>query len=174
MFVDEAGRHTNEGRRYGWSLGKWKCVLRGSKYGRRLTMIGAMGYDGPLALRMVDGGMSKVEFIVWVKEELAPKLREGDVVVMDNLHSHKSPAAVQAIEAVGATVEYIPPYSPEFNAIEPVWSWLKAAVSKAGPRTIDRLRAAIRKVWDTLTPELCRAFIAHCGYPMPPPVEAPS
>ena len=95
---------------------------------------------------------------------LVPELRRGDTVIMDNLSSHKGPRVRAMIEAVGASLLHLPPYSPDFNPIEQVFAKLKALLRKAAPRTIEALWSCVGKLVDLVTPNECRNMFAACGY----------
>jgi len=103
-------------------------------------------------------------FLAYVEQVLAPQLRPGDIVIMDNLQPHKAAGVRQAIEATGATVLYLPPYSPDFHPIENLWSKLKTHLRSAGARTCDALCDAIATGHERTTPSDCRGFFQNCGY----------
>jgi len=103
-------------------------------------------------------------FRAYVCEVLAPQLRAGDVVVMDNLTPHKASGVRQAIEAVGAELHYLPPYSPDLNPIENMWSKVKGKLRSLAARSIDSLHDAIGTALATVTPDDCIGFFRHCGY----------
>ena len=113
---------------------------------------------------MLDGPINGCAFQAYVDQVLVPELRPGDIVVMDNLGSHKGPGVRGAIEAAGATLLYLPPYSPDFNPIENAFAKLKALLRKAAERTIDGLWAAIGKFIDRFPPQECANFFAAAGY----------
>ena len=100
----------------------------------------------------------------YVREILTPQLRPGDVVVMDNLTPHKASGVREAIEAAGATLRYLPPYSPDFNPIENLWSKVKGKLRSLAARGIDTLHDAIADALSTVTPADCVGFFRHCGY----------
>ncbi|MFT6158263.1 MAG: transposase [Myxococcota bacterium] len=103
-------------------------------------------------------------FIDFVTQNLVPMLRAGDIVVMDTLCVHKNAEALAAIEAVRATVKFPPPYSPEFNAIEICWGWLKQDLRRVASRSVTRLIEATLKRWESVTPHLCYQWARGCGY----------
>ncbi len=103
-------------------------------------------------------------FLAYVKQGLAPTLKRGDIVVMDNLPAHKVAGIEQAIEAAGATLLYLPPYSPDFNPIEPAFSKVKAHLRKAAEHTIPRLVRRIGRIVTDFSPQECRNFFRHAGY----------
>jgi transposase len=129
-----------------------------------LTMIGAVRLDGPLVCSTLDGAVDGETFLAWVRDDLCPSLRPGDVVVMDNLPAHKSSRITSAVESAEARLIYLPPYSPDFNPIEPMWSKVKEALRSIGARTIDALGLAVNAAVSTVTAADCRGFFEHCGY----------
>mgnify|MGYP001029930244 FL=1 len=116
------------------------------------------------ATMLLDGPMHGVAFLAYVEKVLLPELREGDIVVMDNLASHKVVGVRQMIESVGATLLYLPPYSPNFNPIEMAFSKLKAALRKAAARTKTDLWDAIAMAIKTFSPTECENYFAAAGY----------
>lgn len=130
--------------------------------------MGAIAVDGRKTLAVLEKGLRIPSFIDFVTNNLVPMLRTGDVVVMDNLRVHKNAAAIAAIEEVGARVLFQPPYSPEFNAIEFCWSWLKHDLRRVASRTVTRLVEAALKRWESVTPHLCRQWTRGCGYDVGP------
>jgi transposase len=127
-------------------------------------MISAVRLSGPFAPAVFDGPTDRDVFTAYVEQVLIRELRPGDVVVMDNLSPHKAPAIRQAIEAAGATLLYLPPYSPDFNPIENMWSKLKQFLRKAAARTFETLCEAIAKGLKTITSNDCLGFFQNCGY----------
>ena len=117
---------------YGWAeIGKRVIDFVPHGHWKTTTFLAALRHDGLTAPLVIDGAINGKIFLAWVKQELLPTLREGDIVVMDNLSSHKVSGVKEAIESVGAKVLYLPPYSPEFNPIEMVFAKLKTLVRKA-------------------------------------------
>ena len=113
---------------------------------------------------VLDGPINREAFQAYIDQVLVPELSPGDVVVMDNLSSHKRPAVRHAIEAAGATLLYLPPYSPDFNPIENAFAKLKALLRKAAERTVDALWTAIGRLIDAFTPAECANFFRAAGY----------
>ena len=113
---------------------------------------------------VLDGAMHGAAFLAYVEQVLAPTLSAGDSVIMDNLPAHKSVAIRDAIEAVGAELRFLPPYSPDFNPIEMAFSKLKAFLKKTAARTVDDLWDAIAQGIDTFTPAECQNYFAAAGY----------
>jgi transposase len=128
------------------------------------TFVAALRHDGLTAPFVVAHAMNGATFRAYVEQVLAPTLSPGDVVVMDNLGSHKVAGVRQAIEARGAAPLYRPPYSPDRNPIEQVFAKLKAMLRRAAARSVDALWSAIGRLLGTFTPAECRNYLANCGY----------
>jgi len=132
--------------------------------GTNLTVVGAIALDGVRCLMAYEGGTTKQAFLHFVREALVPSLRRGDVVVMDNLASHYADGVREAIEGVGGSVMYLPPYSPELNPIEHTWSKLKALLRRAEARTLRLLAAALSESSSRITPSDLIGWFRDCGY----------
>ena len=128
------------------------------------TFVAGLRTSGLIARFVLDGAINRAAFEVYVERVLAPELRPGDVVVMDNLSRHKGPRVRELIEAVGARLLYLPPYSPDFNPIEKAFAKLKALLRKAAERTVEGLWTAIGRFLDAFTPTECANYFAACGY----------
>jgi transposase len=128
------------------------------------TFIGGLTRSGMCAPMLLNGAMDGEAFLSWCEEMLAPLLTPGDIVVMDNLPAHKVRGVREIIEAKGATLLYLPPYSPDLNPIELGFSKLKAHVRKAKARSLEALDAAVASALRTFKPEECANFFAHDGY----------
>lgn len=128
------------------------------------TMIAAIGRNGAQAPWVLPGPMDGAAFAVWAAQVLAPTLRPGDIVVMDNLSAHKNPAARTAIEATGALVWNLPPYSPDLNPIEKMWSKIKALLRKAKAREPEALFQAISEAFSQVSFQDITNWFASCGY----------
>ena len=141
-------------RRYGRAP-KGKRLRVGVPYGhwKTTTFIGALTLRGFIAPFVIDGAVDRLAFETYVEKVLVPELRKGDVVIMDNLPGHKGPRVRQMIEAAGASLLYLPPYSPDFNPIENAFAKLKALLRKAAERTVDGLWTAIGKLIDLIAPK---------------------
>jgi transposase len=165
-FIDETWAATNMARRYGRSP-KGQRLVCPVPYGhwKTTTFVAALGVGGLTAPMVIDGAMTGELFTAYVEQVLAPTLRPGDVVVLDNLAAHKRASARRAVEAAGATVAFLPPYSPDLNPIELAFSKLKALLRKAGRRTVDGLWEFLGQALDAFTPDECRNYFRHCGYP---------
>ncbi len=132
-------------------------------------MLGALGLDGLQALMTKQGGTNRAVFFEFLDEHLVPTLKSGDVVVMDNLGAHHATGVREKIEAVGARVLYMPPYSPDLNPIELCWSKLKGNLKALGARTVATLYEFIEVAADLITGQDARAWFTHCGYRYPQP-----
>jgi transposase len=128
------------------------------------TFVGALRISGLTAPMVLDGPINGVWFQAYVDQVLAPTLSPGDVVIMDNLGSHKGAGVRAAIEATGAKLLYLPPYSPDFNPIENAFAKLKALLRKAAERTVERLWAAVGELLIEFTPQQCQNMFAAAGY----------
>jgi transposase len=140
VFIDETWASTNMARRYGRCL-RGKRLRVGVPHGhwKTTTFVGALTLRGFIAPFVLDGPINRVAFETYVEKVLVPELREGDTVIMDNLPGHKGPKVRQLIEAAGAHLLYLPPYSPDFNPIENAFAKLKAILRKAAERTVESL-----------------------------------
>ena len=166
MFVDETGAATNMARHYGRGPrgkridgpvphGHWKAT----------TFVGGLTNHGIVAPYVTDGAMNGAIFKAWVEQMLAPALRPGDTVIMDNLAAPKVAGVREAIEAQGAELRYLPPYSPDLNPIEQAFAKLKALLRKAAERTVDGLWNAIGGLLGRFSPAECANYLANSGYP---------
>lgn len=165
VFLDECGVATDLLRRYGRSLrGIRLHDHTPCSHWETHTVVAALRLDGLGAAAVFDGPIDKATFLAYVEQVLVPTLRAGDVVVLDNLAVHKQPAVCAAIEAVGAQLRFLPPYSPDFNPIELAFAKLKAFIRAARPRAFDHLCDLIAVALGLFTPAECRNFLRHCGY----------
>lgn len=132
--------------------------------GKRITVMGAMTHNSVLGMKTLDKGMNGSDFQQFLREELAPKLWSGAVVVMDNLPAHKVKGVTKIIEDAGARVVYLSPYSPDFNPIEHLWSQLKSFLRKFSPKTQDAVDKLLKIALMLSNPEHFRNWFAHCCY----------
>jgi transposase len=132
--------------------------------GRNVTILGSLSWYGLDAVMTVEGATDAAVFRAYVTEVLAPILKLGDVVVMDNLSAHKVPGIEEAITARGAELIYLPPYSPDCSPIESCWSKLKTKLRSLKARTREELDEAIRRSMNTICNSDARGWFAHCGY----------
>lgn len=165
MFIDETWTSTNMARRSGRAP-KGRRLRAGVPHGhwKTTTFVGALRLSGMSAPMVLDGPINGRWFQAYVDQVLVPELKPGDVVIMDNLGSHKGAGVRRAIETAGATLLYLPPYSPDFNPIENAFSKLKAHLRKAAERTVDGLWRAIGRIVDLFTPKECANFFKAAGY----------
>jgi transposase len=165
VFLDESGANTQMTRRYGRSpVGqRLVCSVPQGHY-QTTTMIAAVRLQGSQAPWLFDGPMDGELFLAWVKQGLVPVLRRDDVVILDNLSTHKVAGVREAIESAGARLEYLPPYSPDFNPIENMWSKVKQGLKSRDPRNARQLNKAAAAAFATVTPEDCHGFFLHAGY----------
>jgi transposase len=165
VFIDEFGATTNMTRRYARGPRGQRVVCK-TPHGhwKILSTIAALDVNGIRTACCFDGATDTEMFVAFVQTFLVPTLKPGQVVVMDNLAAHKSPRVDQLIEAAGARVLRLPPYSPDFNPIEMAISKMKALLRKLGRRSFHDLEAAIAQATNAITPTDAHAFITHCGY----------
>jgi transposase len=128
------------------------------------TVVAALRCDGVCAAGAFDGALDGEAFVAFVQQVLVPALRTGDVVIMDNLATHKVAGMRQAIEAAGATLLFIPPYSPDLNPIEQAFAKLKARLRALKLRTVEALWKALGELLDCFPPEECRNYFSDAGY----------
>lgn len=165
VFLDETGAATNMIRRYGWGP-RSERLVDAAPHGhwRTTTFVAGLRSTGVVAPLVLDGPMTGEIFLAYVEQFLVPTLRKGDVVVMDNLPAHKVAGVREAIRAKGASLLYLPPYSPDLNPIEQAFAKLKALLRKAAARTREALWTTIGNLLRTFTPAECRNYIANSGY----------
>jgi transposase len=165
VFVDESFAATNMARLYGRAP-KGNRLRAAIPHGHwnKTTVVAAMRLSGMTAAQLLDGSINGETFLAYVRQVLVPTLSPGDIVVIDNLSSHKSHPVREAIEAVGAKLLFLPPYSPDFNPIEKAFSKLKALLRKAAERTLEGVRNAIARILDAIKPTECANFFAAAGY----------
>ena len=167
VFLDESCAKTNMTRGYGWGQGGARVVdTTPGGHWQTTTMLASIRVDGVVgdACLAFPGATDGAMFRFYVEAMLAPTLRCGDIVVMDNLAAHKVKGVREAIEACGAEVWYLPPYSPDLNPIEPMWSKVKALIRKAKARTVEPLYDAIGHALRAVTAEELANYYADCGY----------
>lgn len=128
------------------------------------TFVGGLRQDGMIAPMVTEGPMDGAMFLAYTRRMLVPLLRPGDIVILDNLSSHKVRGVEQAVLGAGATLLYLPPYSPDLNPIEKFFSKLKALLRKAAKRTVGALWKEIGALLDTLSPEECAHYFSSCEY----------
>ena len=165
VFIDETWAKDNMTRPRGRSArgtrlydkvpaGRWSTT----------TFLAALRTSGLTVPLVIDGPVNGQIFLAWVEQHLVPTLRENDIVIMDNLPSHKVAGVATAIASVGAKVVYLPPYSPDFNPIELVFSKFKWLLKSARERTVDALWETCGKLIEQFSPQECINYFKHCGY----------
>ena len=169
MFLDETAAATNMARRYGWAP-RGERLRVGIPHGhwKTTTFVAALRHDRLTAPMVLDGAMNSRVFLQYVQQVLVPTLTPGDIVVMDNLSSHKAAGVRQAIEKAQAKVVYLPPYSPDFNPIEMAYSKLKWLVRSAGKRNMEDLWSYLGETLDRFPSSECLRYLRHCGYTATP------
>jgi transposase len=152
-------------RRYGRApLGQRLVAAVPYGHWKTTTFIGALRSTGLTAPAVFDGAVNGASFLAYVKQILVPTLRPGDIVVLDNLSSHKIEGVREAIEAAGAELRYLPPYSPDLNPIEQLFAKLKSLLRKAAARTVDVLWDTIGRLIESFDPDECANYIRNSGY----------
>jgi transposase len=165
IFLDESGFRLGSPPHYGWApVGEKSCGK--ATYGDwcTMTMIGAIAAGGWRSLVTIDSATDAEVFLAYVRQQLVPQLKPGDTVVMDNLNSHKGPDVISAIHAAGATVLFLPPYSPDFNPIEKAWAKLKDVLRRLPTLTRDAFDNAVASAMDSISTADIRAWTAFAGY----------
>ena len=153
------------GRSHAWlPRGTELIEPRPMNWGDNLTMVGAMRVDGWLTLATGWHAMNTARFEEWVRRRLVPRLRRGDIVVLDNLSAHKARPVRDLIAQAGATVRFLPPYSYDFNPIESGWALIKKRIRAVAPRTAQALRTTAQRARRVVRPDHCRSWFAHAGY----------
>jgi transposase len=165
VVYDESSAKTNMTRLYGRTFdgarlvdacphGHWKTT----------TMLSSLRLDGTTAAMTLDGAVDRVVFETYVEQVLLPTLKPKDIFVLDNLPAHKSPKVEQLIESIGAEVWFLPPYSPDYSPIEPMWSKVKGMLRSMKARTQRSLQLAIKKALNSVTSADAQGWFTHCGY----------
>ena len=165
VFIDETWAKTNMARTRGRSRRGTRLIAK-VPYGhwKTTTFVAALRRDRIAAPTVVDGAMNGATFLAYVRQQLVPTLTAGDLVIMDNLSAHKVAGVREAIEAAGAKVVYLPPYSPDLNPIELVFSKLKWLLRSAAARSVESLHALLGTVLDRFPADECGRYLRHCGY----------
>jgi transposase len=165
VFVDETAVTTSMARRYG-RCKRGRRLRAGVPHGHRktLTTVGAIRSDRLLAQETIDGAMNTERFEAWIRQSLLPNLQPEDVVVMDNVSFHKADGVRELIKSVGASLEFLPPYSPDMNPIEKAFSKLKAFLRKTAARTVGALCSVLQTCHTLFSEQHCRNYFSACGY----------
>lgn len=169
MFLDESGVTTEMTRRYGRAVqGQRVAEATPAGHWKTLTLLGAITAQGWLATMTIESPTDGDVFLAFLEQVLAPKLEPGQVVIMDNLSAHKVDGVRQLIEARGAQLFYLPPYSPDFNPIEQCWSKVKEILRAAKARSLPLLDDAVFHALQAVPPSNISAWFGHCGYRIQP------
>ncbi|HUB44456.1 MAG TPA: IS630 family transposase [Acetobacteraceae bacterium] len=165
VFIDETSTKTNMVRPRGRSR-RGKRLVDKTPHGhwKTSTFIAALRHNRLTAPFTIDGAVNGDVFLTYVRRVLAPILRKGDIVIMDNLGSHKIPGIHEAIRNVGATLLFVPPYSPDFNPIEMAFARIKAILRKKAHRTVEALWRELGRIGRCFSPTECRNYLRHAGY----------
>lgn len=165
VFIDETSIKTNMAKTTGWAP-RGQRLVDHAPFGhwRTQTFIGALRHNRLEAPWVIDGAMNSKLFERYIETQLVPTLCAGDVVILDNLSSHKSPGAARTLRKIGAWFLFLPPYSPDLNPIEMAFSKLKALLRKTAARTYDDLWKAVGQVCDLFSHEECKNFFNAAGY----------
>ncbi len=164
-FLDESGAHLGLTRLCGRAAPGQRVVEATPGYsGPHYTLVATLGWQEVTAPWIFEGSMNSTTFEVYVRTQLLPTLHRGDILVMDNLSAHTGETIRQLIEAKGARLEFLPPYSPDFNPIELCWSKVKTALREAKARTLDALVEAIAQALRSISFTDIQNWFAHCGY----------
>lgn len=165
VFIDETGTNTKMARRHGrCQRGQRLVAAVPHGHWKTTTFVAGLRKDAISAPLVIDTPMNGTIFKAYVEQFLAPSLKPGDIVIMDNLSSHKVRGVREAIEAAGATLRYLPPYSPDLNPIEQLFAKIKALLRKAAKRAITELWDEIGKILDTIDPIECHNYLRNAGY----------
>ena len=165
VFLDETWTKANMAPLRGWSLSGTRLKAKVPHgHWKTMTFIAALRHDRIEAPWLIDGPINGERFRLYVEQVLVPTLRPGDVVVMDNLGSHKGKAVRRAIRRAGAHLIFLPPYSPDLNPIEQVFAKLKVLLRKAAERTVEATWRRIGKLLDHFAPEECANYLVNSGY----------
>ena len=164
-FIDESGANLGLTRPFGRAApGERVCEATPGVSGTHYTVIACLGLQEISATWVLEGAMTGDAFDYYVEQILCPTLRQGDRIFIDNLNVHKSARARALIEARGAHVEFLPPYSPDFNPIEQCWSKIKTVLRRLKARTLDELVEALCVAFESISPKDAQQWFTHCGY----------
>ena len=165
IFLDESGVTTEMTRAYGRAR-RGERVREGTPAGhwKTLTILSAISTAGLVATMVIEAPTDGEVFLGYLEQVLSPQLAPGHIVVMDNLSAHRVHGVREMIEACGAKLLYLPPYSPDFNPIEKAWSKLKQHLRRLKARTVEQLQQSLAQALPTITPANAQAWFRHCGY----------
>ncbi|SIQ16600.1 Transposase [Rhizobium sp. RU35A] len=165
VFIDETWIKTNMTRTRGWCQ-RGEPLIAKVPHGhwKTLTFLAGLRSDSIVAPFVLDGPINGIAFTAWVQQSLVPTLKAGDIVILDNLGSHKGKTARDAIRDVGAHLFFLPPYSPDLNPIEMMFAKLKTLVRKADERTVETTWRRIGELLKAFSPQECSNYFRHAGY----------
>jgi transposase len=165
IFIDETWIKTNMTRLRGWALSGQRLVEKVPQgHWKTTAVVAAMDQRGMRCAMTLDGPVNRNAFETFVQKILCPSIKSGDIVVMDNLSSHKGIRVAELIEAAGAKLLYLPPYSPDLSPIEPAFSKFKQAVRSAGHRMVEAMWNDLQRMLDQISASDAAGFFRHCGY----------
>ena len=165
IFLDESGANLSLCRDYARILGGQRIKLpKPHARGNYFSIIGAIGLSEIKAALYGQWATNGEIFLAFIRDYLVPNLRSGDIVLMDNVNFHKSEAIQACIESVGATLWFLPPYSPDFSPIENMWSKIKSILRKLAPRTKRQFKKALATAFESITQSDLVGWFKHCGY----------
>jgi transposase len=165
IFIDEAAVNTAMTRRFGWAAPGERVIDKVPRnYGAQTSLISALALRGLVATMSLEGAVDTLAFDAYISEVLRPKLKAGDVVILDNLNVHKASQIEQVANQRGARVIWLPPYSPDYSPIEPCWSKIKQLLRAAKARTREELEAALSEALKLVAKSDIRGWFNHCGY----------
>jgi transposase len=163
VFVAETVAYVCMNRRYVWSTVGESAIIIDNPHGKHLSIVGGMAVDDVRAQMTFEATLNGDRMLKFILEHLGPTLVPGDIVVLDELSVHRMVGVREAIESFSATVVFLPPYSPDLNPIEHIWSTLKARLRSTWIGNLEDLRALITKVWGQLD-AFCAGWVRNCGY----------
>jgi transposase len=164
-FIDESGSNLSFTRRYGRAPAGARVSERAPRnYGQQTSVISTVGLAGASATFTVEGAVDTAVFNVYVEQVLRPTIEAGDILVLDNLSAHRASSLEQVAAECGASVVWLPPYSPDFSPIELMWSKIKTYLRAAKARTREELERALTTALALVTPDDCEGWFSHCGY----------
>ena len=169
VFIDEMGSNITLARHYGRAEPGVRIIdkIPGAR-GENVSTLGALALDGMRQAVSLPGAVDGETFLFFIQQVLAPTLRPGEIVLMDNIPTHKVGGVQEAIEAVGARLEYLPSYSPDLSPIENFWSKVKTVLRRIGARTLADLLVALHYAFNTVTLDDILGWFTHCGYKVAP------
>ncbi len=167
VFFDESSFNLAMKRASGWAPLGITPVIEAPARGTSVTVMGAIAVDGPRAMRIHKGSVNGEVLLTYLREDLGPTLEEGDIVVMDGPRLHRIDGVAEVLAQFGATVLYLPAYSPEFNPIEMAWAWCKDKIRALAPRQLSWLKTKLWEKWEAIDAKACEGWFRHSGYTIP-------